>query len=278
MQNSKTLYVTDLDGTFLNRESKVSTASASLINSLIQEHDINFTVATARTPATVVPLLKEIEMRLPSVVMTGAALWNHSKEDYEEMSELSFPQVKEICHLFDEEEINPFVYMRNGNFLDVSHVENMTSPEQKFFDERKFSPFKNFILDSTPSLSKAALIFATDNLTRLKHLHKRIIDSVDCEAICYRDIFSETNGYLEIYAPKVSKAHAIKHLSERIGADRIVVFGDNLNDISMMKIATHSIAVGNAYNEVKEAADEVIGDNYQDSVARWIEKDVLSGL
>ena len=54
----------------------------------------------------------------------------------------------------------------------------------------------------------------------------------------------------------------------------MVVFGDNRNDIAMMQAADYSVAMGNAFPEVKEAASEVIGPNTDDSVARWIEQEL----
>ena len=58
-----------------------------------------------------------------------------------------------------------------------------------------------------------------------------------------------------------------------MGADRLTVFGDNLNDIPMMQVADCAIAVENALPEVKAAAHETIGPNTSDSVARYILKD-----
>ena len=52
-----------------------------------------------------------------------------------------------------------------------------------------------------------------------------------------------------------------------------MVFGDNLNDLSMMAVADLSVAVGNAFPQVKEAADIVIGRNDEDAVARFMEED-----
>ena len=52
-----------------------------------------------------------------------------------------------------------------------------------------------------------------------------------------------------------------------------MVFGDNLNDISMMKVADVAVAVENAYPEVKDVADIVIGRNIDDAVVNFIEKD-----
>ena len=62
-------------------------------------------------------------------------------------------------------------------------------------------------------------------------------------------------------------------LKEMTGADRVVVFGDNLNDISMMSVADVAVAVENAYPQVKEAADIVIGRNTEDAVAKFIKED-----
>ena len=43
--------------------------------------------------------------------------------------------------------------------------------------------------------------------------------------------------------PGVSKAHAVKELAGRTGADEIVVFGDNLNDLPMMRVADVAVAM-----------------------------------
>ena len=73
--NPKTLFVSDLDGTLLNSEAKVSDTTAEIINKAISE-GANFTIATARTPATVAALISNLDIRLPAAVMTGATLWN----------------------------------------------------------------------------------------------------------------------------------------------------------------------------------------------------------
>ena len=62
-------------------------------------------------------------------------------------------------------------------------------------------------------------------------------------------------------------------LKEELGADRLVVFGDSLNDLPMLAVADVAVAVANALPEVREAADIVIEPNYTDSVARFIASD-----
>ena len=52
----KTLYITDLDGTLLDANSQVSAEAVEVLNPMLDD-GLLFTVATARTPATVVPML-----------------------------------------------------------------------------------------------------------------------------------------------------------------------------------------------------------------------------
>jgi hydroxymethylpyrimidine pyrophosphatase-like HAD family hydrolase len=55
----------------------------------------------------------------------------------------------------------------------------------------------------------------------------------------------------------------------------IVCFGDDYNDIEMLKNCGVGVAVSNALNEVKAVADYVCGSNDEDGVAKWLEGNVL---
>ena len=64
-----------MDGTLLDNNSLVSPGTAAIISEL-SRHRVLITVATARTPATVDPLLANTYTRCPAIVMTGAAMWD----------------------------------------------------------------------------------------------------------------------------------------------------------------------------------------------------------
>ena len=85
----------------------------------------------------------------------------------------------------------------------------------------------------------------------------------------YLDVY---NGawYLEIFSHKASKANGIRFIREHYGFSKVVAFGDNLNDLPMFEQADVKVAVGNARDEVKAAADYVIGTNDNDGVAEWL--------
>ena len=120
--------------------------------------------------------------------------------------------------------------------------------------------------DNTTVREEAQKAFA--DITRMKER----LDRMNQELAERTDYESE--GYLEIFSAGTSKAAAIRDLARQLGAGRVVVFGDNRNDIAMMQAADFSVAVDNAFTEVKSVASEVIGPNTADSVARWIEQDL----
>ena len=79
---------------------------------------------------------------------------------------------------------------------------------------------------------------------------------------------------LEFLHPDVSKVHALEAIATDLGIapEEIVAFGDNHNDIGMLRFAGLGVAMGNAHDEVKAAADYVTLSNSEDGVAVVIEK------
>lgn len=279
--NRRTLYVSDLDGTLLDPSSKVSAESATILNSLVAKGAM-FTVATARTPATVQPLLADVtpavtpEGRdIPAIVMTGAAYWNRHLQRYDYIRLMSPTDTKTILKEFAAAGINPFNYcLGEHEMLNVYHAAEMTGREDAFYQERRHLALKRFHPGQTPKAYEATvLFFAIGDPARMEKICKTINRKTKCSAAWYRDIFNPEVALMDVYASGCSKATAVKDVATELGADRIVVFGDNLNDLPMMKAADLSVAAGNALPEVKAQADIVIGPNTLPSVAEFIRED-----
>ena len=275
---NKTLYVSDLDGTLLDRDSKLSDTTVELLNSLITSHGVNFSIATARTPATVVNIMERVQSRLPYVVMNGAAMWSNEKHCFLNVKVISPADVKRVCAIFEAQGLCPMVYRANGNKLEVRSCGEISSHETLFVEQRSQLNLKRFFLndnDYKTNTCDALLIFAMNDYERLRPIHKAILAETQCESVMYHDIFDPSAGLIETYAQGVSKAVAVRALADEVGTERIVVFGDNRNDIPMMQIADLAVAPENAVDEVKAIADIVIEPNYMDSVARYIATEVI---
>lgn len=273
---SNTLFVSDMDGTLLDADSRVSDVSAHILNYLTEKRGLLFTVATARTPATVVPLMEAVHTRLPLVVMSGAALWDAARGEFADVQVIEPEVVSAVCDIFERHHLYPFIYRRHGkNMLHAHHWGDLTESEVVFVKERDHLPLKRFVLNDPHYASHptdpAMLIFSMCRYEMLEQVYRDILSSVPCTAIFYHDIFDPAVGLLEVYRKGCSKAAAIARLAQRVGAKRIVAFGDNLNDLPMLQAADYAVAMGNAVDEVKCLANEIIGPNTEHSVARWIE-------
>ena len=100
----KTLYITDLDGTLLDANSQVSAEAVEVLNPML-DNGLLFTVATARTPATVVPMLSQLHTRLPFIVLNGAATWDSQKGDYSRVNVIPQATVEAVCAVYRRHEI-----------------------------------------------------------------------------------------------------------------------------------------------------------------------------
>ena len=278
---ARTLYVSDMDGTLLGEDSRLSAATVTTLNRIIGEMGGLFTVATARTPATVVPLMQEVRATLPFIVIGGSAMWDPVKSRFEHTRGIDDMTVNAVADVFDRHGLHPFIYRRHGdNLLHTHHYGPMSPQEERFVNERQHLPLKRFFLDDADyrhSEDEALLIFSMNRFAVLEAIASDLRAMVPtCSVMVYHDIFDPQEGYLEIFTAGTSKAGAIRRLARQVGASRVVVFGDNRNDIAMMQAADHSVAVDNAFTEVKAAASEVIGPNTADSVAHWIERDLIN--
>ena len=55
----------------------------------------------------------------------------------------------------------------------------------------------------------------------------------------------------------------------------LVAFGDDINDLEMVKNCGIGVAVENAIDDVKAAAKYICGTNDNDGVAKWLEEHIL---
>lgn len=275
----KTLYVSDMDGTLLNNGSFVSPVSADIISDLTADGAL-ITVATARTPATVVPLMRESVTSVPYIVMTGAATFDPGTMHYDAVRQIPARDASAALDIFCSGGVDPFVYYFSADgILTVSHDRQMTLQEREFYSVRANLPLKRFIFEPARSVTgDVVLFFATGETDKIRKVADQIESAGYFECSCYPDIFTPGVALIEVFARGVNKASAVRGLAEKVGAERIVVFGDNLNDLPMFDVADLAVAVGNAFPRVKAAADMVIGPNYDDSVVRFIKEDFYDNL
>lgn len=126
-----------------------------------------------------------------------------------------------------------------------------------------YSDFEDF---SEKALKMCVEISNPDTAGRM------IEQCTDCD--CAR--FSDGDWY-KFTKKTATKENAILKLCEECGItqDNIIAFGDDFPDIGMLKLCGKGIAMGNAIDEVKEVADQVIGTNDDEGIAKYLTETFL---
>ena len=142
---------------------------------------------------------------------------------------------------------------------------------RSFAEVRKYEYKKPFVQCCLADHADEKTVYftTTGEYEKLLPVKQEIEHIAGVDIAFYLDVY---NGawYLEIFSHKASKANGIRFIREHYGFSKVVAFGDNLNDLPMFEQADVKVAVGNARDEVKAAADYVIGTNDNDGVAEWL--------
>lgn len=269
-RDMKTLYISDLDGTLLSSDASLSEKSREALR-LFSSRGILVSAATARTAATVSHILADTGLTVPVILMNGVCTFDLSEKRYVEINAMSESAKKK---LFDAVSgTSGFLYTIDGGRLSTFYERTDTPHSRQFRAEREEKYGKVFTRTDSfcDCLGWCAVYFSLAGYyDELSSVYDELSRESELHIEFYRDIYNTDFWYLEACAAGVSKYAAASSLKKRIGADRMIGFGDNLNDISLFEACDECYAVSNAKDEVIRRADGVIGANTADSVVRFI--------
>jgi len=275
MDKNKTLYISDLDGTLLNIDAELSEYAIEKLNSMIQ-NGLRFSIATARTFASAGHLIASLALSTPVVLMNGVLVYDVCDKNFIQIHTIPQDTVTAVIDIFKIHKNTGFMYeLKDGRLM--TYYESLESkPLFHFAEERRVRFNKRFEqTDSFSAMLSDNIIYLTlyDLPEMLQPVHDTIVTIPGLNVAFYKDNYTADLWYLEIFSEKASKQNALIFLRERFGFERIIGFGDNLNDLPMFKECDVSVAVENATAEVRAAADLICDANYNDGVVKWIERD-----
>ena len=131
----KKLYISDLDGTLLNENALLSEETERELNILI-EQGVNFTIATARTHATVEKMLKNVNISVPVVLMNGVAVFDLKTKKYVSVQKISDDGKKVLFETIRKHIRSGFVFCIDNDVMST-YYENTDSPNAKQFIEER---------------------------------------------------------------------------------------------------------------------------------------------
>ena len=270
------LFVSDLDGTLLNKDQVISDYSKKELNRLIST-GINFAIATARSPATVSDILDGIDIKTPVVLMNGVVIFDIEKKKYIDVKEIDRESVKEIIKILQEYNKTFFLYGIKDDYLWVYHKDFTYDFEREYYEERCNKKLKSFkkvenyldILDDNQIIN---FVFFEDNKLIAHELFEKIMKVKGVTGNCCKDIYNEGAFFLDVYNEEASKANGIKFLADYVEHSKVITFGDGENDVPMFEIADECYALENASDGLKAISTGIIGNNNDDAVVKFLIK------
>lgn len=275
----KTIFISDLDGTLLNKNAELGDYATGQLQQMIQ-NGLHFTVATARTWETVGKILGKIDLKVPVILQNGVCVYDPSEQKYIKVHAIPVESVMHVIDTMHAHGVHGFMYTIVDNKLRTYYEELDTPWLVAFCEERQKKYDKEFRkADHFAEVASDSIIYFSifNEKEVLDPIYDEIKEDPGLHIEYYKDIYSEDLWYLEVNAVTASKAESVKYVKEQGGYDHAVVFGDNYNDLSMFQVADEKIAVGNARDAVKEAADQVIETNAEDGVVRYLKRRMQDG-
>lgn len=270
----QTLYITDLDGTLLTPNAVLSDETIAILNKLM-EQGLEFTCATARTPATVTYILEPLDIHVPAIMMNGVLIYDLATKIYEKVEYLEEEYFAQILNYMRDLNLKAFVYGIHNNTLSTYYESISNDAMNTFMMERVTRYNKVFTqVESFDRINRKDVIYCLflDKKNVLDPLYNLVKDMKDISCSFYKDVYFDDIYCLEVYNKNATKYNGVKYIKETYGYDRIVAFGDNLNDIPLFKASDECYAVSNARPELKEMAHAIIESNTEDGVANYLEE------
>ena len=267
----RNLYVTDLDGTLLNKDAVVSPYTCEVINRLV-EKGLLFTYATARSLTSALTATAGLMVRTPVAAYNGAFIIRPDTEEVLHFSGFAPQTADWIRGAAGELGIFPLVYSVIGGEQRVSwdvtgENEGMRNYLSRRRGDKRLRPMKG-----QDGLYDGEIFYFTciGGREELIPLYERVKENERCVCHFQKELY-QPEYWCEIMPYQATKAQAVQRLKKMLGCTRVVAFGDSYNDIPLFQIADECYAVVNAVDELKAVATGIIESNERDGVAKWLQ-------
>lgn len=265
----KYMIACDLDGTLLNGSSELTETTINYLKSLAKQgHKI--VIATGRPFRGCYHYYQALDLDTPMITDNGGSIENPRDKRFKKIT-LTIPKrIIDKLFVFAEPFTRTAFYSVNNGLYVYKPTDRLNwlyhENEDTFFVD---GPFTN---PSNPEPSGVMYIIDVD--------YKKAFETFlmnDCDGILnFRDWGSDAkNAIYEVYQKRTSKGEAIELVRQHFGfePEQVIAFGDGMNDIDMLQVVYHGVAMINGVDDVKAVANAISDKpNTEDGVIEYLKK------
>lgn len=248
MKSSYRAILFDLDGTLVRDDLEINSKDIQFINKL-RKSNIEISIATGRILKAANPFIKQLNITAPVILYNGAVVMGPTDKTVLWCKKINPPQAQSALKILQEFNLDIQIYSKpNDEGFFVSEV---TKAIKQFTNKDKIPAKKVENLEEVVPGGVVKFL----NIGKRGSL-KRCMVKLKNEVPDLTFILSEYN-YLEVLPSGVSKGTGLKKWSEikNVSLESTVAFGDNMNDLELLKTAGLGVAMATAPTAVKEVTD-----------------------
>ncbi|MEM6262668.1 MAG: HAD family hydrolase [Bacteroidota bacterium] len=282
MQQPPVWYLSDLDGTLLNDKAEIPGWSRATLVRLLNQ-GVPFSVATARGIQGMQLMLGELPFFLPVIGGNGAFISDYQTGQHLKLCTMPWELCEELLEVFRYHNLQPVVSLlengedrllypdRQNEVLARLVHEKLIQKDRRLRPMGEWKSWKSCPITSFSLIEKEAVV-----LDLKVELEEKFGEYLQIHL--YEDTYYPGWFMFSAIDRAATKGNAARWLAEYLGweSSELIVFGDNLNDISLFEAASESVAVANAKEPLKAIANHIIGTNESEAVISFVEDHVKS--
>lgn len=226
-KNKDILFLSGLDDTLLSPNGQMSDYSRVELNRLIED-GAQFTISTIRTPASLMKPLDKVNLKLPVIVMDGAALFNIANKRYEYAYVISPVMGKQVKEFFEQNEIPYFANVIIDDLLIIYYQNTSHAGYNELIKRLRSSPYRNYIHRRVPDDESIVYFLVIDIQEKIAALYESLLQESFMErfkiTITPSTVLPEYS-LLKVYNHNATKENMIDYLKTKLHPERTVTFG-----------------------------------------------------
>ena len=261
----------DLDGTLLDGEKNISPENMAALNAAA-EQGMLIVPATGRIYAGLPEPLKALPFLRWCITVNGAYVYDAWEDRSVYREDIPLELTLRVIDYMEENHLFYDCYKDNWGYMDRRFYDQAVEfmPDKGILDllirlRTPVESLRSYVQNSGSGVQKLQMYFA-DMEERARQL--RLLPTLFPEL----SVTSSVRNNIELNLAAANKGTALEALCRHLGVkmEETVAFGDGTNDLTMLRAAGLGVAMANAADEVKAAADRVTDDNEHSGVAKVI--------
>lgn len=258
---------TDVDGTLLNNQHRLSPGNEHALRRAMAQ-GIQVIIATGKSRRSAEAVIEQLALDTPGVYVQGLVLTDGDGSIRHERT-LPADVARQIDTLTSDDGYTLIAYSRDRIYM-IRPREEWQQMLVRYHEPRAEVVESMAALLAERQVNKLVVFCEQEHIGAVR-------EHLTCHVDGQASLVQAVPAMLEVMPPGASKGEGLKRLLDDLGIapEHVMAIGDGENDVEMLRLAGIGVAVGNAMEAARAAADVVVATNEADGVAEAIERFVL---